>query len=121
MQRLFVWAGATALLAGVVARWIRPARLLDTRITAITPGAPPTASVVLSYARGAMPARVIVDIADRDGNRGSATIDGERMFVEVPLDGMLANSQRITTTATYRVLGMLWTVVSEFVHDPRLT
>ena len=84
------------------------------RVTAITPGDPPAASVALSYGVGAMPARLIVDLADNTGSAGSATVDGDRRFLDVLLSGAPSRAYKITVTATYRVLGRLFTVVREF-------
>jgi hypothetical protein len=115
MKRLLLWCGGLALLAGVVARWVRPARLASARMTAITPGAPPTANVALTYRAGAMPASVIVDVVDEQGNGGSATVDGDQMFIDVPLSGAPSGSYRVTATATYMVLGRPLTVMRQFV------
>jgi hypothetical protein len=114
MKRLFLWCGGLALLAGVAARWVRPARLASARVTAITPAAPPAASVALTYGLGAMPARVIVDVADEVGGGGSATVEGDQLFLDVPLIGEPSRDYRVTATATYRVLGRPFTVVREF-------
>jgi hypothetical protein len=114
MKRLLLWCGGLALLAWVVARGVRPARLTSAKVTAITPGGPPTASVALTYGAGVIPARVIVDVADEAGSGGSATVDGEQMFLDVPLTGAPSGSYRVTTTATYRLLGRPLTVVREF-------
>lgn len=114
MRRLIVWSSAVALSVVGYLRWVRPAQLAAAKVTSLTPGTPPTASVVLTYGIGAMPARVIVDLADDAGNGGSATVDGDHVFVEVPLIGALTRTYRITITAAYRVLGHLFTVVREF-------
>ena len=114
MKRTLLWSAGLALLAGVIVRWVRPAPLTSARVTAITPSSQPMANVVLTYELGAMPEWVIVDVADQAGHGGSATVDGDQMFLEVPLIGALAGSYRITTTASYRVLGRPLTVVREF-------
>lgn len=114
MKRLLLWCGGFALLAGALARWMRPARLTSARVTAIMQGVPPTANVALTYGAGATPARVIVDVVDAAGEGGSATVEGDRIFLDVPLSGAPSGSYRVTTTATYRVLGRLHTVVREF-------
>jgi hypothetical protein len=117
MKRLFLWCSGLALLAGVAARWIWPARLALARVTAITPGTPPRASVALTYSTGAMPARVIVDIVDDAGGGGSATVEGDQLFLEVPLIGLPSRDYRVTVTATYRLLGRLFTVVHKFTTE----
>src|SRR5262245_40786040 len=111
MKRLFLWCGGLTLLAGAAAWWMRPARLTSAKVTAIMQGVPPTASVALTYGAGAMPARVIVDVADAAGEGGSATVEGDQMFLEIPLSGAPSRSYRVTATATYRVLGRLHTIV----------
>jgi hypothetical protein len=107
------------LLAGAAAQWLRPAGLTSARVTAITPGAPPTASVALTYSVGALPARLIVDVADGAGGGGSATIDGDQLFLDIPLIGTPSREYHIKATATYRVLGRSFTVVREFTSGQR--
>jgi hypothetical protein len=114
MKRLLLWCSGLALLTGAIIQWVRPARLTSARVTAITPGDPPSASVALTYSVGAMPAHVIVDVADEARNGGSATVDGDQMFIDIPLIGAPLGSYRVTATATYLVLGRPLTVVREF-------
>ncbi|MFL5802605.1 MAG: hypothetical protein ACJ8CR_12800 [Roseiflexaceae bacterium] len=114
MKQRLLWSAGLALLAGTAALALRPARLLAARVTATTPGSPPVANVVLTYGLGLAPASVIVDVLDSGGNGGSATIDGTQLFIEIPLSGALASGHRVTTTATYRLLGVPLTVVREF-------
>ena len=110
------WASVLALLGGAFVL-LRPARLVAAKVTAMTPGTPSTASVVLSYGRGLAPAHVIVDVYGDDGSGGSATIAGEQTFVDVPIARSLGGAYRVTTTAAYRILGVLWTSVREFGGD----
>jgi hypothetical protein len=112
-QRLF-WGGGLALLAGAAALAFRPARMIAASVTAITYASPPFASVVLTYGPGLAPTSVIVDVRDRDGNSGSATVAGAQLFVEIPLSGALNGHYRIVATATYRLLGMPLSLVREF-------
>jgi hypothetical protein len=113
MKRL-LWSAGLALLAGVAALAFRPARMLVARVTAITPGSPPVASVALAYSSGLAPASVIVDVLDGLGAGGSATVAGTQLFLEVPLIGALSGDLHVTTTATYRLLGVPITLVREF-------
>ena len=113
-KRYFLWGGALGLLASGLVRWLRPAFLLGAKVTAVTPGEPPTASVALTYGAGLAPASVIVDLRNRDGSGGSATVEGRQIFLEVPLAGATDADYHIVTTATYRVLGRPRTVVREF-------
>jgi hypothetical protein len=113
-KQYFFWGSVLALLASGLVRWLRPAFLLGAKVTAITPGDPPTASVALTYGAGLAPASVIVDVCNRDGSGGSATVEGRQIFLEVPLVGATDADYRIMTTATYRMLGRPRTVVREF-------
>jgi hypothetical protein len=113
MKRLFVWGGALALL-GVIVRQAIPARLLDARVTSMSPGHPPIANVVLRYGAGADPSYVIVDVVGPNGSCSSATVEGRRLFLEVPLVAALSAGCQVDTTATYRVLGWPYTVVRRF-------
>src|SRR5262245_10163886 len=99
MKRRLLWSAGLAALAGAVALALRPARLLAAKVTAITPGSPPVANVMLAYGPGLAPASVIVDVLERDGNGGSATIDGTQLFLEIPLSGALSSSYSVTATA----------------------
>ncbi len=112
-KRYLFWGSALALLGGVGAL-LRPATLRGAKVTALTPGTPPTASVALSYGAGVLPVSVIVDVYDQNGDGGSATIAGDQLFVEVPIIGSFGGEYRLTTTATYRLLGLPWTRVREF-------
>ena len=113
-KQYFLWGSVLALLASGLVRWLRPALLLGAKVTAVTPGEPPTASVALTYGAGLAPASVIVDLRNRDGSRSSATVEGRQVFLEVPLAGATDADYQIMTTATYRVLGRPRTVVREF-------
>jgi hypothetical protein len=105
--------GVLALIGGAVAR-LRPALLLAANVTAMTLDSPPTASVALRYGSGSPPVTLIVDVYDQRGNGGSATLPGDRLFLEVPIIGAFGGTYRLTTTATYRLFGGLWTSVREF-------
>ena len=102
------------MLAAGFLRFARPARLLSARVTAITPGDPAIASVVLHYSAGMLPARLIVDLAARDGSGGSATVDGDQVLLEVPIDSPTADQYSVAITASYRVFGTTRTVVRKF-------
>jgi hypothetical protein len=113
-KHYFLYGAALGILAGVLAYLARPARLISARVTAVVPGTPALASVALRYGLGLPPASVIVDLQGRDGHAGSATIDGQQLLIEIPLASPPHASYHVTATATYRVLGRLWTHVREF-------
>jgi hypothetical protein len=70
--------------------------------------------VALTYGAGTLPALTIVDLAGAAGCGGSATIDGDQMFLDIPLIGAPSHNYCVTVTATYRVLGRPFTIVREF-------
>ncbi len=114
LKHYFLWGAAIGILAGLLAYVVRPARLRSASVTAVAPGTPPVASIALRYDHGLPPISVIVDVQGRSGNGGSTTIDGLQRFVEIPIAGPPDNSYRVTATATYQLLGRLWTRISEF-------
>jgi hypothetical protein len=61
-----------------------------------------------------LPSSVVVDVLDRAGHGGSATIAGTQLFLELPLIGALGSDHHVTATATYRLLGMPLTFVDQF-------
>jgi hypothetical protein len=96
---------------------VRPARLLSARVTAVTRGDPAIASVALQYGVGMLPARLIVDLAARDGSRGSATVDGDQVLLEVPVESSSTGQYSVAITASYRVFGTTRTVVRTFAAE----
>ncbi|MGQ9549113.1 MAG: hypothetical protein ACUVSY_08655 [Roseiflexus sp.] len=85
----------------------RPARLRLARVTHVSNGTLPVASIALRYARGARPRVAVLDIVGAQGATGSASIPGDQEFVEVPLTGNLDRPYRIDATLVYRVGGFL--------------
>jgi hypothetical protein len=83
----------------------RPAPIASARVTAVTPGSPPVAHVALSYAPGARPVSVIIDVAGQ-GCAGSATLDGLTLYADLPLVGQLTEPLHVHTAAVYRILGL---------------
>lgn len=120
MKRSFFWSILLVFLGGLALQ-TRPARLRSARVTAVTPGTPPIASVALTYGSGTAPVSVIVDVRGRDGNGGSATIDGQQRFVELPLVRAPQSGYAVVATAFYRVFGMLWVSTREFTEDVNIS
>lgn len=93
----------TAAVLGLLAWRARPARIVDARVTATAPGAPPIAHVSLTYGRGLPPAAVIVDVSDEAGAvLGSATVPGGRMLLELPVM-RTARGYHVAATAYHRL------------------
>lgn len=99
------WVAALACLA-LIARRARPARLRSAQVTAVLPGDPPVASVALAYGGGLPPISAIIDVRGRAGG-GSATVEGQQRFVELPLAGPPEPAYDVSVTTYYRVLGAL--------------
>lgn len=108
-SKWFVILGAViGLLAGVV--WAvarRPSQLLSAKVTSISSGSPPVANVALLYGAGLPPVNVILDIHNESGTMGSATIDGQQLFVDVPLSNAPPDGCAVSATVTYRRFGRL--------------
>jgi hypothetical protein len=114
IRRYFLWGAALGLLSGALALLMRPARLEAARVTGVQSSDPPVANVSVRYGSGTPPESVIVDLYSNAGAAGSATIDGRQQTVEVPIAGAPGHIYRVTTTASYRLFGVLRTSVREF-------
>ncbi|HWQ13707.1 MAG TPA: hypothetical protein VNL77_12960 [Roseiflexaceae bacterium] len=103
-ERALSLLAALALLA-LMAWRSRPARVVSARVTALAPGAPPLAHVALAYGAGARPVSTVVDVLGADGESlGSATVEGHRLLLEVPLSGA-SHAYRVRVTAMHRRVG----------------
>lgn len=100
------------LLLGALVR-ARPARLLSARVTALSAGEVPLASVALAYSPGTRPVSVIIDVEGQQST-GSATIDGEQLFVTIPLIGRARDGYHIRATVAHRMLGRVRINTQEF-------
>ncbi|GAB4194018.1 MAG: hypothetical protein OHK0022_09520 [Roseiflexaceae bacterium] len=101
---------AVGVLAGLA---LRPARVREARVVRRTAGEPARIEVGLDYEGGLRPVSVVVDV-EGEGSSGSATVPGAQSFVEVLVQGSPDSVQHVTTTAAYRVLGVLRTDVRRF-------
>ena len=87
----------------------RPARLRDVALLGVRPRADAQgvrAAIAWKYGPGARPVSLIVDLEAEDGVHGSATADLEQREVLVPLPTAPTKPYTITTTATYRIMGI---------------
>ncbi len=108
VRRNLLLGGIGLALAGAV--WtilLRPAALRQLRLTQVSAGTPHYASLVWRYGLGARPQSVILDITAGNGASGSATVDGETFNAEIPLSMGFSGPYTLSTTATYRILGVL--------------
>lgn len=100
-------AAVVALVAlGAVIAGARPARLRSARVTHVSGGNPPCASIALAYGPGARPPCVVIDVSGAHGTTGSATVGGDQEFIEAPLAGKAGGPYRVDVTAVYRVAGV---------------
>jgi hypothetical protein len=107
LQRRWVAIGIGIAAAAALIVGARPARLRLARVTHISAGTPPVASISLLYAQGARPQFVVLDIIGAHGATGSASIAGDQEFVEAPLAGSPGAPYRIDATLAYRIGGFL--------------
>ncbi|HMO59803.1 MAG TPA: hypothetical protein PKA05_15535 [Roseiflexaceae bacterium] len=56
-------------------------------VTAVTPGSPAVAHVALHYGLGRLPASLVIDVGSAAGRLGSATVEGGRRLIDIPLNG----------------------------------
>lgn len=106
MNRL-TWAvmGGGLLGVGFAVYWLtRRATIQRAIITSITSDNLPTASIAITYTDGMPPVSVIIDIIENDRSKGSATIGGKQLFVDIPLHASIGKSYNIVTTAYWRSL-----------------
>ncbi|MEM8530265.1 MAG: hypothetical protein AAGF95_05435 [Chloroflexota bacterium] len=80
----------------------RQAHIQRAIITSITSDNLPTASIAITYTQGMPPVSVIIDIIENDRSKGSATIGGKQLFVDIPLHTSIGKSYIIVTTAYWR-------------------
>lgn len=106
---LGLWLGRSAIL---------PAAIHHAHISTISGHQPVYAMVGWTYGPGARPISVIFDIELAGGAYGSVTADGEALEAEVPVIGAGdPGLYRITASATYRILGIVRTIVYRFEGD----
>lgn len=105
---------AAGLAVGVlIGLALRPARVREARVLRRNDGQPARIEVGLEYESGLRPVSVVVDVKGEAGS-GSATVAGAQSFVEVLVQGSADGPQHVTTTAAYRILGVLRTDVRQF-------
>ena len=96
---------AGGMLGGFAVYWFtRQAHIQQATITSITSDNLPVASVAITYTRGMPPVSVIIDIIENDRSKGSTTIGGKQLFVDIPLHASIDKSYNIVTTAYWRSL-----------------
>lgn len=110
--RFLLLGGLLTVVAGGITL-LRPAKVRNAKVTTVSPGNSPIASVALMYGAGVRPTSLIVDIFLQNGD-GSATIGGDQLFVDIPLIGSSNMHRYLVTTATYHILGRWYTVVQAF-------
>jgi hypothetical protein len=98
---------AAICLASFVA-WViwreRPARLLIARVTAVSPGTPWVAHVMLNYQPGALPISTVVSLESATA-RGSITVGGLTRYADVLIDGEPTTPFIVHTLVVHRRYG----------------
>ena len=106
-------AAATAVAAGL--GYLVRRAIIRTASVANLSGANPTrANVVWPYGEGTRPLTVIIDLVASSGASGSLTTDGGPTSGSIPLSAPFKGAYTLTTTATYRTIGVPSTTVSKF-------
>jgi hypothetical protein len=98
---------ASVCLAGFIA-WLawreRPARLLIARVTAVSPGAPWVAHIMLNYGPGALPISTVVALESASA-RGSMTVGGLTRYADILLEGQPTTPFVVHTLVVHRRYG----------------
>ncbi|NOK60629.1 MAG: hypothetical protein GFH27_549297n228 [Chloroflexi bacterium AL-W] len=101
------WAVLGGIMLGGVGAsyWFNQrAQIRSATITSITFDNLPVASVAITYTRGMPPVSVIIDIIENDKSKGSTTIGGKQLFVDIPLHAPVHLPYCLVTTAYWRSL-----------------
>jgi hypothetical protein len=113
-RNLVLGAAATAAVVGGLTYIVRRAVIRTARVTGVTGAGPATANVEWTYSEGTRPLSVIIDLVAGSGASGSLTTDGGATSGSIPLAAPFSGPYTLTTTATYRTLGVASTTVSKF-------
>jgi hypothetical protein len=114
MRRGF-WIAFWCVLGAAVWRGaLLPAGLRNGRVNELSGAGPIYAGFSWGYGPGARPQSIIFDLDFSDGASGSVTTDGEATEAEVPMRSAAPGPYQITSTATYRILGVAYTQVYRF-------
>ena len=105
-KNLLTLGGAALAFVGGISYLTLRATIRDVTTTEARNSTLPSIRVTLRYGSGTRPCSVIVDVLAENGVSGSLTVDGEEEVLEVPLSAPLVGPYTLTTTATYRLLGM---------------
>jgi hypothetical protein len=113
-KRNLLLGGAALALAGSLGYVVRRAIIRTAEVTALNGSTPCSAGLAWSYGPGTRPLSVIIDLVAGSGSSGSITTDGEATSGEIPLPEAFSGPYTITTTATYRILGVPNTTVRTY-------
>lgn len=103
------WLGVGLWLARIS---LVPAPVRNPRLSELSGSGPFYAKLDWSYGLGARPLSIIFDL-ELGSATGSVTSDGEALEAEIPLASAPRGPYRLSVSATYRVLGLARTVVSQ--------
>jgi hypothetical protein len=113
-RNLVLGAATAAAVVGGVTYLVRRAVIRTARVSSVSGAGPASASVVWTYSEGTRPLSVIIDLVAGSGASGSLTTDGGATSGSIPLAAPFTGAYTLTTTATYRTLGVPSTTVSKF-------
>ncbi|NTW00282.1 MAG: hypothetical protein HGA19_03135 [Oscillochloris sp.] len=110
------WLAFWSVLSVVIWRGVLvPARLQHLRVNRVSNTEPASAGFSWGYSAGARPQSIIFDLTLGASTTGSITTDGEATEAEVPLGSAATGAYHVTATATYRILGIVYSQAYRFM------
>ena len=106
LKRNLLIGGAALAAVGGIGYLARRAEIHSANVVSFGGDGAPSARLMLSYGDGSRPLSVIIDLVSASGASGSATIEGDATEATIPLSERFSGFYTITTTATYRLLGL---------------
>ena len=113
-RNMVLGAAAATAATAAVGYLVRRAIIRTASVTGLSGANPTVANVAWTYGEGTRPVSVIIDLVAGSGASGSLTTDGGATSGSIPLSAPFSGAYTLTTTATYRTLGMPSTTVSKF-------
>ena len=111
-ERRWLWYGAgLGVGLGVLRAAVLPAAVRAPRLVDVRGAGPYLASLAWTYGPGARPVSLIFDL-ETETTQGSVTTDGEVQEADILLGRYPRGPYRLTVSATYRSLGVAYTIVT---------
>lgn len=105
-KKWLIWFVLGVVGIASLLRLSKRGRIIGAKLTAISRGAPPYASITWQWTKGRRPAHVTIDVSSGNGVSGNIRVGSNALFADVPLSGELEGAYAVTSTAAYRLLGI---------------